>query len=84
MRGLQVTEVLIFSHNKSRAFSANFETDFINSVTNKTNLNKYLAQKFLKLDDNNNQIRCVTYNDTVISSDNNALTEILITIFTKE
>ena len=43
---------LIFSFNDSTAFPANFETDFLTNVTNKTNLNEYLAQTLIKLHDN--------------------------------
>ena len=75
---------LIFTFNDSTAFPANFETDFLTNVTNKTNLNEYLAQKFIKLHDNDKQTICITYNDTVTSNDNNALNENLITVFTSE
>ena len=44
----------------------------------------YLAQKFLKLNDNNNHVIYITYNNTVISNDNNVLTENLITVFTSK
>ena len=74
---------LIFSFNDSTAFPANFETDFLTNVTNKTNLNEYLAQKFIKLHDNDKQTICITYNDTVISNDN-VLNENLITVCTSE
>ena len=43
---------LIFTFNDSTAFPTNIETDFLTNVTNKTNLNKYLAKKFIKLHDN--------------------------------
>ena len=43
---------LIFTLNDSTAFPTNIETDFLTNVTNKTNLNKYLAKKFIKLHDN--------------------------------
>ena len=44
------------------------------------NLNKYLAEKFLKLHGNAVQILCITFNDTVISNYENVLTENLINI----
>ena len=43
---------LIFTFNDSTAFPTNIETDFLTNVTNKTNLNKYFAKKFIKLHDN--------------------------------
>ena len=43
---------LIFTFNDSTAFPTNIETYFLTNVTNKTNLNKYLAKKFIKLHDN--------------------------------
>ena len=75
---------LTFPFNDSTPIPANFETDFLTNVTNKTNLNEYLAQKFIKLHDNDKQTICITYNDTVISNDNNVLTKILITLCTSE
>ena len=69
---------LFFSFNDSISFLANFETNFLSNVTNKTNLNEYWSQKFLKLRDNDNQTICITYNDTVILNDNKVLTENLI------
>ena len=42
----------------------NFETDFLTNVTKKKNSVNYLAQKFLKLHDNDNQTICITYNDS--------------------
>ena len=64
----------------STRFQANFETDFLTNVTNKTNLNGYLAREFLKLHGYDNQHN----NDTVISKYNNAPTENLITVCTSE
>ena len=61
-------------------FQANFETDFLTNVTNKTNLNGYLAREFLKLHGYDNQHN----NDIVISKYNNAPTENLITVCTSE
>ena len=64
----------------SARFQANFETDFLTNVTNKTNLNGYLAREFLKLHGYDNQHN----NDIVISKYNNAPTENLITVWTSE
>ena len=64
---------LTFSFNDSTAFPANFEIDFLTNVTNKANLNEYLGQKFIKLHDNDKQTICITFNDTVISNNNNVL-----------
>ena len=46
---------LFSSFNDSAPFPANFEIDFLTNVTNKINLNEFLAQKFLKLHNNDNQ-----------------------------
>ena len=43
-----------------------------------------MAQKFIKLHDNDKQAISVTYNDTVISNNNNVLIENLITVCTSE
>ena len=82
--GSRGSDVLAFPFNDSTPYLANFETDFLTIVKNKTNLNEYLAQKFLKFYDNDTQTICITYGDTVISSDNNVLTENLITVCTSE
>ena len=66
---------LIFPFNYSTPFPANFETDFLTNITNEINLNEYLTQKFIKLHDNDKQTICITYNDTVISNDDNVLNE---------
>ena len=55
------SDELVFPLNDFTPFPANFETDFLTNVTNKTNVNEYLAQKFLKLHDNDNQTICITY-----------------------
>ena len=73
---------LIFPFKDSTVFPANFETDFLTKVTNKTNLNEYLVQKLIKLHDNNKKTICITHNNTVISNDNNVLHENLITVCT--
>ena len=84
VRNNRGSDGLIFPFNYSTAFPVNFETDFLTNITNKTNLNEYLAQKFIKLHDNDKQTICITYNDTVISNDNNVLNENLITVCTSE
>ena len=78
------SEGLIFPFNDSTAFPANFETDVLTNVTNKTNLNEYLAQKFITFHDDDKPTICITYNDTVISNDNSVLNENLITVCTSE
>ena len=75
---------LVLSFSDSTPFPANFETDFLTNVTNKVNLIEYLAQKFLKLHDNDKQTICITYNDTVILNYNNVFTENLIIVCTSE
>ena len=66
--------------NDSTAFPANVETDFLINVKNKTNLNEYLPQKFIKLHDNDKQTMRITYNYIAISNDKNVLNENLITV----
>ena len=44
-----------FPFNDSTAFPENFETNSLTNVTNKTNLNEYLAKKLIKLHDNDKQ-----------------------------
>ena len=65
-------------------FPASFDTDFLTNATNKTNLNEYLAQKFIKLHDNDKQAICITYNGTDISNYNNVRSENLITVCISE
>ena len=36
----------------------------LTNVTNKTNLNEYLAKKFITLHDSDKQTMCIIYNDT--------------------
>ena len=74
----------MFPFNNSTPFPANFETNFLTKVTNKTNLNGHLVQKFLKLHDNDNRALFITCNGIVISNDNNILTENVITVCTSE
>ena len=84
VRNNRGSDGLIFPFNDSTAFPENFETDFLTNVTNKTNLNEYLAQKFIKLHYNDKHTICITYNDIFISNDNNVLNENLITVCTSE
>ena len=84
VRNNRGSDGLIFPFNDSTALPVNFETDFLTNITNKTNLNEYLAQKLIKLHYNDKQTICITYNDTFISNDNNVLNENLITVCTSE
>ena len=84
VQGNKGSEGLIFPFNDSALFPANFETVILTNITNKTNLNDYVAQKFLKCHDNDDQSTYITHHDTVISNDNNVLTENTITISTSE
>ena len=45
-----------------------FNKNFLSNVTNKTNLNEYLPQKFIALHRDSNQILCVRYRNTIIST----------------
>ena len=46
----------------------NFISKFLSNVTNKTNLNKYLTNKFLTNHEGKQSILCVTFNDSIISN----------------
>ena len=71
---------LVYPFDDSTPIPTKFESDFLSKSVNKTNLNKYLAGKFLKLHGNAYQILCITYDDTVIFNYENILTENLINI----
>ena len=56
VQDIRSSDVLVFPFNGSTRVPENFETCFLTHVTNKTNLNEYLAQKFLKHHDNDNHM----------------------------
>ena len=53
----------------------NFIGIFLNNVTNKTNLNKYLANKFLTYNGGKQSILCAIFGDSIISNSEAALSE---------
>ena len=53
----------------------NFISKFLSNVTNKTNLNKYLANKFLTNHEGKQSILCVTFSDSIISNSEALLSE---------
>ena len=52
-----------------------FIRKFLTNVTNQTNSNKYLANKFLAYHEGKQSILCVTFGDSIISSSEAALSE---------
>ena len=53
----------------------NFISKFLSNVTNKTNLNKYLTNKFLTNHEGKQSILCVTFNDSMISNSEAVLSQ---------
>ena len=53
----------------------NLISKFLSNVTNKTNLNKYLANKFLAYHEDKQSILCVTFGDSIISYSEAVLSE---------
>ena len=53
----------------------NFISKFLSNVTNKTNLNKYLVNKFLTNHEGKQPILCVTFSDSIISNSEALLSE---------
>ena len=48
---------------------------FLSNVTNKTNLKKYLGNKFLTYHEGKQSILCVTFGDSIISNSEAVLSE---------
>ena len=53
----------------------NFISKFLSNVTNETNLNEYLANKFLTYHEGKQSISCVTFGDSIISNSEAVLSE---------
>ena len=58
--------LVLFTDNSK--FPSNFEKDFLGNTANKVHLNEYLAKKFIALHGENEQILCVTFQNTVLSN----------------
>ena len=52
-----------------------FISKFLSNVRNKTNLNEYLANKFLTYHEGKQSISCVTFGDSIISNSEAVLSE---------
>ena len=53
----------------------NFISKFLSNVTNKTNLNKYLANKYVTCHEGKQSILCVTFGDSIISNSEDVWSE---------
>ena len=58
---------LIVTFDDCSGFPPNFISKFLTNATNKRNLNKYLANKFLAYYEGKQSILCVTFGDSIIS-----------------
>ena len=66
---------LIVTFDDCSEIPSNFISKFISNVTNKTNLNKYLANKILAYHEVKQSILCVTFGDSIISNSEAVLSE---------
>ena len=55
--------------------SSKFINKFLSNVTNKTNLNKYLASKFLACHESKKSILCLTFGDSIIRNGESVLSK---------
>ena len=66
---------LIVTFDSCSEIPPNFIGTFLNNVTNKTNLNKYLANKFLTFNEGKQSILYAIFGDSIISNSEAALSE---------
>ena len=66
---------LIFTFDDRSEIPPNFISKFLSNATNKMNLNKYLANKFLAYHEGKQSILCVTFGDSIISNSEAVLSE---------
>ena len=66
---------LIVTFDNCSEILPNFIGTFPNNVTNKTNLNKYLANKFLTFNEGKQSILYAIFGDSIISNSEAALSE---------
>ena len=59
---------VILPFNDQTPLPSKFESNFLTNGTNKTNLNEYLAQKFIAFHHNESQVLCVTYRNGILSN----------------
>ena len=69
---------LIVTFDDWSEISPNFISKFLNNATNKTNLSKYLANRFLTYHESKQSILCVTFGDSIISSSEAVFSETYI------
>ena len=66
---------LIVTFDDCSEIPPNFISKFLSNVANKTNLNKYLPNKYLAFHESKQPILCVTFGDSVISNSEVVLSE---------
>ena len=66
---------LVIAFDDSTNIPSNFLSKFLTNNTNKINLNKYLAHKFLQHHKGKNSALCVTLDDSVVSNKEEILSE---------
>ena len=66
---------LLITFDDCSEIPSNFISKFLSNVTNKTNLNKNLASKFLGYHEGKQSILCVTFGDSIISNSEAVLSE---------
>ena len=59
---------LIVTFDDCSKIPPNFISKFLSNITNKTNLNKYLANKLLAYHEGKQSILCVTFGDSIITN----------------
>ena len=59
---------LIATFDDCSKIPPNFISKFLSNITNKTNLNKYLANKLLAYHEGKQSILCVTFGDSIITN----------------
>ena len=76
VRDSRGSEGIVILFNDQTPLPSKFESNFLTNGTNKTNLNEYLAQKFIAFHHNNSQILCATYKQqTILSNQLHVITE---------
>ena len=66
---------LIVTFDDCSEIPPNLISKFLSNVTNKTNLNKYLANKFIAYHESKQSILCVTFGDSIIINNEAVLSE---------
>ena len=66
---------LIVTFDDSSKVPSHFVSKFLTNVTNKTNLNEYLAKKFIRYHEGKQSVLCVTLGDSIVSNSEEVLSE---------